>query len=238
MPFIAALIVLFCLGCRAIDCDDRRGNPAEVRIRSWPLRGAGARCRRGALRPNRGTLELIAAVLLIVSALIGRCSCNAGGGAGSNRHLIDSQQRYSLASAAGAVGVWDWNFETNELFIDSRLKSILGFDDAEISTRPRGLGIESASRRTLPTRPRPCRHASMATPTRYEVEHRMLHKNGSVKWMLSRGSAMRSRGRHSCDGWSAPRWTSPSAKKLKSRFARTRPCSGRAISRFTIWPGC
>jgi two-component system sensor histidine kinase UhpB len=26
----------------------------------------------------------------------------------------------------------------------------------------------------------------------YEIEHRMLHKNGSVRWMLSRGSALRS----------------------------------------------
>ncbi len=50
--------------------------------------------------------------------------------------LLDSQQRYSLAAAAGAVGVWDWNFETNELFVDSGLKSLLGFDDWEISTRP------------------------------------------------------------------------------------------------------
>ena len=50
--------------------------------------------------------------------------------------LLESQQRYTLAAAAGAVGVWDWNFETNELFVDPGLKAILGFDDREISTRP------------------------------------------------------------------------------------------------------
>ena len=60
--------------------------------------------------------------------------------------LRESQQRYALATAAGAVGVWDWNFETNELYVDPTLKSILGFDDAEISDAPGRLGIASPSR--------------------------------------------------------------------------------------------
>ena len=54
--------------------------------------------------------------------------------------LRESQQRYTMASAAGAVGVWDWNFETNELYVDSRLKSLLGFEDTEISNRPEDWG--------------------------------------------------------------------------------------------------
>ena len=32
--------------------------------------------------------------------------------------LRESQQRLTMATAAGAVGVWDWNFATNELFVD------------------------------------------------------------------------------------------------------------------------
>ena len=48
--------------------------------------------------------------------------------------LREGAQRYALASAAGAVGVWDWNFETNQLYVDPGLKSLLGFEDAEIST--------------------------------------------------------------------------------------------------------
>jgi len=104
--------------------------------------------------------------------------------------LVESQQRYSLASAAGAVGIWDWNFETDELFIDSRLKSLLGFDDAEISTRPQDWGSR--------VHPHDLADAGAAVQAcidghtdTYQVEHRMLHKNGSVRWMLSRGSAIR-----------------------------------------------
>ena len=54
--------------------------------------------------------------------------------------LREGAQRYALASAAGAVGVWDWNFETNQLYIDTGLKSLLGFEDAEISTNPEDWG--------------------------------------------------------------------------------------------------
>ncbi len=53
----------------------------------------------------------------------------------SENALRDSQQRYTMATAAGAVGVWDWNFDTGEVYVDPILKSILGFTDAEISNR-------------------------------------------------------------------------------------------------------
>ena len=105
--------------------------------------------------------------------------------------LRESQQRYTMATAAGAVGVWDWNFETNELYVDPTLKSILGFDDAEITNRAGGLGIESPSSTTLPevtARVQACIDGDIDV---YEVEHRMMHKDGSVRWFLSRGSVMR-----------------------------------------------
>ena len=62
--------------------------------------------------------------------------------------LRDSQQRYTLATAAGAVGVWDWNFEANEVYVDPTLKSILGFEHAGITIPRGGLGIHESISRT------------------------------------------------------------------------------------------
>jgi PAS domain S-box-containing protein len=104
--------------------------------------------------------------------------------------LVDSQQRYTLASAAGAVGVWDWNFETDELFVDPGLKSLLGFDDREISTRPDDWGSR-VHPDDLAVAAAGVKNCIDGITDSYEVEHRMLHKDGSVKWMLSRGSALR-----------------------------------------------
>ena len=104
--------------------------------------------------------------------------------------LTESQQRYALASAAGAVGVWDWNFATNELFIDSALKAILGFDDQEISTRPDDWGSR-VHPEDLALASAGVKNCIDGVTDTYEIEHRMLHKDGSVRWMLSRGSALR-----------------------------------------------
>ena len=95
-----------------------------------------------------------------------------------------------MATAAGALGVWDWNFVTNELFVDRKLKSLLGFDDAEISTRPDDWGSR-VHPEDLSSAAALVQACIAGQSDVYELEHRMLHKDGSVKWFLSRGSAVR-----------------------------------------------
>ena len=104
--------------------------------------------------------------------------------------LRESQQRLTMATAAGALGVWDWNFVTNELFVDRKLKSLLGFDDAEISTRPDDWGSR-VHPEDLSSAAALVQACIAGQSDVYELEHRMLHKDGSVKWFLSRGSAVR-----------------------------------------------
>jgi PAS domain S-box-containing protein len=180
MPFIAALIVLLCLFAAPSAAAGQTSvpDPADAML----LNEAG----------QWQQYELVGAALLIVlqAALIVTLLLQRSRRRHVESALIESQQRYSLASAAGAVGIWDWNFETNELFIDSRLKSLLGFDDAEISTRPQDWGSR--------VHPQDLADAGAAVQAcmdghtdAYQVEHRMLHKNGGVRWMLSRGSAIR-----------------------------------------------
>ena len=104
--------------------------------------------------------------------------------------LRESQQRYAMASTAGAVGVWDWNFETNQLFVDARLKSLLGFEDTEISTLPEDWGSR-VHPEDLPSAASGVQACIEGATDVYEIEHRMVHKNGSSRWFLSRGSAVR-----------------------------------------------
>ncbi|HEY9225697.1 MAG TPA: PAS domain-containing protein, partial [Gemmatimonadaceae bacterium] len=52
--------------------------------------------------------------------------------------IRDEQLRLRLATAAGGVGVWDWNLETNECFADEELKAQLGYDDDEMRQRVDG----------------------------------------------------------------------------------------------------
>ena len=94
--------------------------------------------------------------------------------------LRESQQRYTMATAAGALGIWDWNFETNELYVDPTLKSLLGFEDAEITTRPEDWGsrVHPQDAPAAAARVKACIDGDTDV---YEIEHRMLHKDGSVE---------------------------------------------------------
>jgi PAS domain S-box-containing protein len=100
--------------------------------------------------------------------------------------LRESQLRYSLAAKAGSVGIWDWNLETNEIYIDSVLKSILGFEDHEIEN-----SIDVWTSRAHPQDIDRVISEAQAhiegRTTNYECEHRMLHKDGGIRWFLTRG---------------------------------------------------
>ncbi len=104
--------------------------------------------------------------------------------------LKQSEQRYELATAAGRVGVWDWNLETNQIYVDPALKRALGFADHEIDNHLDSWGKrvhpEDISRVLMEAQA----HIDGRTPC-YECEHRMLHRDGSVRWFLARGSAER-----------------------------------------------
>jgi PAS domain S-box-containing protein len=108
--------------------------------------------------------------------------------------LLASEQRYALATAAGHAGVWDWNLETNEVYVDPVVKAILGFEDHELSSdaadwtrlvHPDDLPMISARARD---------HIGGEAP-RYEAEHRIFHKDGSIRWLLARGSVVYDDGR-------------------------------------------
>ncbi len=101
-----------------------------------------------------------------------------------------SQERYKLSTKAGNVGVWDWDVKTNRFYIDPVVKEILGYKDEEIPN-----DMEVWLTYVHPDDREPVMAAAKAcldgkTPE-YVFEHRMLHKDGSVRWILSRGNVIR-----------------------------------------------
>lgn len=104
--------------------------------------------------------------------------------------LLKSQERYALATHAAKVGVWDWNVQTNEFYLDRNVKEILGYDDSEI---PNDLAVWSGyvypedKQSVMETFQA---HIDGKTPE-FVYEHRMNHKDGTVRWILARGTAIR-----------------------------------------------
>ena len=106
-----------------------------------------------------------------------------------HQSLRDSQRRFQLASAAGNVGLWDWSVGTGDLYVDRSLKALLGYREDEISNR-----FADWARRIHPDDlPRVRTHAQAhlrGETAGFEIEHRMLTRDGGVRWLLSRGSVV------------------------------------------------
>jgi diguanylate cyclase (GGDEF)-like protein/PAS domain S-box-containing protein len=104
--------------------------------------------------------------------------------------LKESEERYALAALGSNDGLWDWNISDNEVHFSARWKSMLGFQENEINNKPEEWfdRIHDADRARVKNEI--TAHQNGTTP-HFESEHRMLHHDGTFRWMLSRGLAIR-----------------------------------------------
>jgi len=101
-----------------------------------------------------------------------------------------SQERFDLAVQGTNDGIWDWNIAAGEIYYSPRCKEILGYEDSEIAN-----DIEIWQKLVHPE------DKSLALDLlykylggelqNYNVRFRMRHKDGSWKWIMSRGKAIR-----------------------------------------------
>lgn len=100
--------------------------------------------------------------------------------------LKQSEQRWKFALEGANQGVWDWNMQTNEVVFSKRWKTILGFDENEIENK-----FDEWEKLVHPEdrlRVLAEAHAYLEgkSPV-FSSEQRMRHKDGSWRWILSRG---------------------------------------------------
>ena len=107
-----------------------------------------------------------------------------------------SEKRYALASAGGRVGVCDWNLDTNQVYIDPILKTLLGYQDHEVRNQLSDW-LELMHPDDAPIVASRAQDVLSSKSDQVEVEHRMIHRDGSILWFLSRGTVVRKHGRAS-----------------------------------------
>lgn len=98
----------------------------------------------------------------------------------------ESEQRWKLALESVGDGVWDWNVQTGEEYFSKNLLAMYGYREDELGsfakefdnlTHPDDLVQMHQDRQA---------HFEGDTPT-YINEHRMRCKDGTWKWILTRG---------------------------------------------------
>ncbi len=104
--------------------------------------------------------------------------------------LRDSEERYALAVRGANDGLWDWNLITQDVHWSPRWKAMLGYEDSEVSTSP-DEWFKRVHHEDL-ARVQDTLQAHLGNPNgHFESEHRLLHRNGTFRWMLCRGAAIR-----------------------------------------------
>ncbi len=104
--------------------------------------------------------------------------------------LKRSEERFELAIKGSDAGIFDWDLRTNRVYFSPRWKKMLGFEQDEITdefqewenrVHPDDLGRAMDAVQD---------YLTGRTPD-YELEHRLRHKDGSYRWILARGAAVR-----------------------------------------------
>ena len=105
------------------------------------------------------------------------------------RELMTSQERYMLAERAVNDGIWDWDIVNHAYYLSPRWNKILGYGEGELPN------VESIFFDLI--HPDDKKSASetfrrhLENQERYNTELRLRHKDGSYRWVLDRGEAIR-----------------------------------------------
>lgn len=108
------------------------------------------------------------------------------------RELTASQERYELAVAGSNDGLYDWDLISGSLFCSPRFRAILGHDDHDPVVDPAGIAGRVHPDDAGRVSAKVVNHLKGLTP-HFEDEYRILHKDGSYRWVLMRGVTVRDR---------------------------------------------
>ena len=101
--------------------------------------------------------------------------------------LAKLEERTNLSQASANDGLWDFDVESNEVYFSPRWKAMLGYADEDMRGSPDWRSLvhpDDLSRVQAAIRD----HVAGKTPL-FESTHRMRHRNGEWRWVVSRATA-------------------------------------------------
>jgi len=103
------------------------------------------------------------------------------------------EQRYVLALRGSQDGLWEWDLSSDRVRLSPRWKSMLGFESAEVPDDRAGwLGsVHADDRMRFEAALQACVGARADQAAGFDQPVRLVHKDGSVRHVLSRGVAIR-----------------------------------------------
>lgn len=103
--------------------------------------------------------------------------------------LAVSEERLALAVRAGAIGVWEWRLDTNEMIYSAEARAICGFGPDEPVTLDMVMAVTHPE--DLPrTQAQSARARDPAVRDAAPYEYRVVRPDGGQRWVLAHGRAV------------------------------------------------
>jgi diguanylate cyclase (GGDEF)-like protein/PAS domain S-box-containing protein len=108
--------------------------------------------------------------------------------------LRESEARYALAVTGVNDGLWEWDVQRDQMYLSARWMEMMGYEAKERFVDS-SFWFHHVHSEDMPRlHPQLMDHLKGKTKF-YEAEHRMKHQDGSYRWVLVRGVAVREKGR-------------------------------------------
>nr|WP_319397276.1 PAS domain S-box protein [uncultured Carboxylicivirga sp.] len=104
--------------------------------------------------------------------------------------LRENELRWQFSIEGSNIGIWDWDFESGKVHLSKQLCNILGYEEGEVpSNWIKDLSIIHPEDRDIVLNGMQY-HIKNKTDL-YQNEHRVVCKDGSLKWVLDRGKVVK-----------------------------------------------
>ncbi len=108
----------------------------------------------------------------------------------AEERAVAGEERWELALQGTNDGLFDWDARSNKMFFSPRWKEMLGYRDDELPNKV-GVWESLVLPEDLPAAQAAVQKHLDGITEHYVAEYRIRCKDGSVKWILARGKAVR-----------------------------------------------
>ena len=100
-----------------------------------------------------------------------------------------NEERFRRSQIYANIGTWDWDIQTGDLYWSERIGPLFGYPGGELNTSYENFlnAVHPADRQQVLAAVVACVEQGQD----YDIEHRVVWPDGSVRWMLERGDVVR-----------------------------------------------
>ena len=104
-------------------------------------------------------------------------------------HVKEAEQRLTRSQVYANIGTWDWNIETGDLYWSDRIAPLFGHREGTLETTYENFlaAVHPDDRQQVADAVKAC----VEQGAEYNIEHRVVWPDGTVRWLIERGDVVR-----------------------------------------------